>query len=104
MWTSLNISQVTQVTPNILKCGKSSRLEQISVVVVVDENLQLLEFVDAFDHFNLGLGQPLPQLSVVLVRDVEELHSALFQVLDLRVIKFIRIEGARADRSPSPKQ
>ena len=92
---------MTQVTPNILKCGKSSRLEQISVVVVVDENLQLLEFVDAFDHFNLGLGQPLPQLSVVLVRDVEELHAALFQVLNLGMrminIRILSKDSSEAD-------
>ena len=60
-----------------------SHLEQISVVVVVNENLELLELANVLDHFDLGPGQPLPQLFVVRVRDVEELHAALFQVSNL---------------------
>ena len=69
-------------------------LEQVAGVVVVYENLELLELGNVFDDLHFGPGQPLPQLCVVRVRDVEELHSALFQVLNLGVNKFIRIEGA----------
>ena len=69
-------------------------LEQVAGVVVVYENLELLELGNVLDDLHFGPGQPLPQLFVVRVRDVEELHSALFQVLDLRVIKLKRREGA----------
>ena len=81
------IHLVSYIISNILK---TIHLEQVSVVVVVDEDLELLELADVLDDLYLGPGQPLPQLVVVRVRDVEELGAALSQIIDLRNIASVR--------------
>ena len=82
----------SQVICNLLSnILKNIHLEQVSVVVVVDEDFQLLELVDVLDHLHLGPGQPLPQLVVVRVRDVEELGAARSQIIDLMNIGSVRI-------------
>ena len=62
--------------------GLGEDLQQVAVVVVVDENPQLLEGVDVLLDLDLGVLEPLAQLAVVGVGDVEELGASVPEVLD----------------------
>ena len=62
--------------------SKKANLEQITVVIVVNQDLELLESVQALLDLDLGVGQVALQLSVVDVRDVEELGAASSQGFD----------------------
>ena len=62
--------------------GLGEDLQQVPVVVVVDEDPQLLEGVDVLLDLHRRRLQPLAQLSVVGVRDVEELGAPVSKVLD----------------------
>ena len=62
--------------------GLGEDLQQVAVVVVVDENPQLLEGVDVLLDLDLGVLEPLAQLAVVGVGDVEELSASVPEVLD----------------------
>ena len=55
--------------------SKKANLEQITVVIVVNQDLELLEGVQALLDLDLGVGQVALQLAVVDVRDVEELGA-----------------------------
>ena len=57
-------------------------LQQVTLLVIVDQDLQLLQLFQVFLDLNLGVGQPLLQLGVVGVRDVQELGAASPQRLD----------------------
>ena len=57
-------------------------LQQVTLLVIVDQNLQLLQLLQVFLDLNLGVGQPLLQLGVVGVRDVQELGATSPQRLD----------------------
>lgn len=58
----------------------SPHLQKISIVVVVDENLELLQLCNVLLHLHLGPGQALPQLIVVGRGNVEELGATLAKV------------------------
>ncbi len=57
-------------------------LKEVSVVVVVDEDLELLEHLEVLHDLDLGVLEPLPERVVVRVGDVQELGAARAQVRD----------------------
>ena len=59
-------------------------LQKISIVIVVNENLQLPQDLQVLLHVDLRLGESLLQLIVITVRNVEELLSSGPQVGDSR--------------------
>ena len=61
---------------------KKANLEQITVVIVVNQDLELLEGVQALLDLDLGVGQVALQLAVVDVWDVEELGATSSQGFD----------------------
>ena len=62
--------------------GLGEDLEQVAVIVVIDENPQLLEDVDVFFDLHLGALEPLAQLAVIGVGNVQELSASVPKVLD----------------------
>ena len=62
--------------------GLGEDLEQVTVIVVIDENPQLLEDVDVFFDLHLGALESLAQLAVIGVRNVQELGTSVPKVLD----------------------
>ena len=62
--------------------SKKANLEQITVVIVVNQDLELLEGVQALLDLDLGVGQVALQLAVVDVWDVEELGATSSQGFD----------------------
>ena len=62
--------------------GLGENLEQVTVIVVIDENPQLLEDVDVFFDLHLGALEPLAELAVIGVGNVQELSASVPKVLD----------------------
>lgn len=52
-------------------------LQQISVLIVVQKNLVLLESVDVLADLNRHIRQVLPNVVIVGIGDSQELHSTL---------------------------
>jgi len=57
-------------------------LEKISVVIVVNQDLQLLDLVQVLLHLDRRASEPLPEQVIVAVRDIEELCPTCAKVLN----------------------
>lgn len=55
--------------------GLGEDLEEISLIIIVDQNVQLLDDVEVFFHINTGGGETLAQVLVVSFRDGQEFHA-----------------------------
>ena len=75
--------------PILTRLGED--LQQVTVLVIVHQNVQLLQHVQRFDHRHFGRLQAFTERVVIRVRDVEELHAALFHVGDLLLCREIRL-------------
>lgn len=56
--------------------GLGEDLEEVALVVVVDQDLVLLQDVDVLRHLDVHVGEVLPDVVVVGVRDAQKLHSS----------------------------
>ena len=57
-------------------------LQKISVVIIVNEDFQLLEFLQILLDLDFGRCQSLLQFNVVRVGDVQKLHAASTESLN----------------------
>lgn len=57
-------------------------LKKVTLVVVVDEDLVLLEDVDVLGYFDVHVGEVLSQDVVVCVGDAQELNASASEVFD----------------------
>jgi hypothetical protein len=62
--------------------GFREQLEQISLVVIVDQDFQSFDFVDVFLDFDGHVREVLPQVGVVGLRNLEEVDPSVSEGVD----------------------